>query len=251
LFSFEKEDIRLYKTIKVEDVVRVPPDRFGEPLKDVVADILKEGYEYKGGTVGGYEGLIDRDVGVVLAITDVESIEEGRLIPNDGASYHKTIFNATVFKAELHEVLDCEVVDVVEFGAFVRFGPLDGLVHVSQIADDYISHDEKRGALIGKTTNKVLEVGNRVRARVVAVSTSPEGQKEGKINLTMRQPSLGRFEWIAEEKEKKTKGEKATEGEKDKQKKSEKVVKEEKETAKKVKKASEGEKEAKPVETEK
>jgi DNA-directed RNA polymerase subunit E' len=221
LFSFEKEDIRLYKTIKVEDVVRVPPDRFGEPLKDVIADILKEGYEYKGGTVGGYEGLIDRDVGVVLAITDVESI------------------------------LDCEVVDVVEFGAFVRFGPLDGLVHVSQIADDYISHDEKRGALIGKTTNKVLEVGNRVRARVVAVSTSPEGQKEGKINLTMRQPSLGRFEWIAEEKEKKTKGEKATEGEKDKQKKSEKVVKEEKETAKKVKKASEGEKEAKPVETEK
>jgi DNA-directed RNA polymerase subunit E' len=198
----------LYKTIKVEDVVRVPPDRFGEPLKDVIEDILKHGYEYKGGMVAGYEGIIDRDVGVVLAITDVESIEEGKLIPNDGASYHKTIFNAIVFKPELHEILDCEVVDVVEFGAFVRFGPLDGLVHVSQIADDYISYDEKRGALIGKTTNKVLEVGNRVRARVVAVSTMPESQKEGKINLTMRQPNLGRMEWIAEEKEKKKKGEK-------------------------------------------
>jgi DNA-directed RNA polymerase subunit E' len=158
--------------------------------------------------VAGYEGIIDRDVGVVLAIIDVESIEEGKLIPNDGASYHKTIFNAIVFKPELHEILDCEVVDVVEFGAFVRFGPLDGLVHVSQIADDYISYDEKRGALIGKTTNKVLEVGNRVRARVVAVSTMPESQKEGKINLTMRQPNLGRMEWIAEEKEKKKKGEK-------------------------------------------
>ncbi|GBE17805.1 ribonuclease R [archaeon BMS3Abin16] len=196
----------MYKSIKVEDVVRVPPPRFGEPLTDVVEDVLKHGYEYKGGVIGGYEGLVDRDVGVVLAITDVESIEDGRLIPNDGASYHKTVFNAIVFKPELHEILDCEVVDVVEFGAFVRFGPLDGLVHVSQITDDYISYDEKRAALLGKTTNKVIEVGNRVRARVVAVSTSPDGQKEGKINLTMRQPNLGRFEWIAEEKEKKKKG---------------------------------------------
>ncbi|MFQ5800320.1 MAG: DNA-directed RNA polymerase [Candidatus Hydrothermarchaeales archaeon] len=198
----------MYKTIKVEDVVRVPPHRFGEPLKEAVEDILKHGYEYKGGTVGAYEGLLDRDVGVVLAITDVESIDEGRLIPNDGAAYHRTVFNAVVFKPELHEILDCEVVDVVEFGAFVRFGPLDGLVHVSQIADDYITYDEKRGALIGKTTNKALELGNRARVRVVAVSTNPESQKEGKINLTMRQPNLGKFEWIAEEKEKKKKEEK-------------------------------------------
>lgn len=196
----------MYKSIKVEDVVRVPPNRFGEPLTEVVEDILRHGYEYKGGLVGGYEGLVDRDVGVVVAVTNVESIEEGRIIPNDGASYHRTIFNAIVFKPDLHEILDCEVVDAVEFGAFVRFGPLDGLVHVSQIADDYISYDEKRSGLIGKTTNKVLEVGNRVRARIVAVSSSPEGQKEGKINLTMRQPHLGRFEWIAEEKEKKKKG---------------------------------------------
>jgi len=193
----------LYRAIKVEDVVRVPPDRFGEPLDQVVEDILRHGYEYKGGVVGGYEGVIDRDVGVVLAVTKVETIDEGRIIPNDGASYHRTVFNIIAFKPELHEILDCEVVDVVEFGAFVRFGPLDGLVHVSQIADDYISYDEKRGALIGKTTNKALEVGDRVRARVVAVSTNPEGQKEGKINLTMRQPSLGKFEWIAEEKKKK------------------------------------------------
>jgi DNA-directed RNA polymerase subunit E' len=221
----------LYKTIKVEDVVRVPPDRFGEPLKDVVGDILRQGYEFKGGTVGAYEGLVDRDVGVVLAVTDVESIEEGRLIPNDGASFHKTVFNAIVFKPDLHEILDCEVVDVVEFGAFVRFGPLDGLVHVSQIADDYISYDEKRGALLGKTTNRVLEVGNRVRARVVAVSTNPEGQRGGKINLTMRQPNLGKFEWIAEEKEKKNKGDKPAKEEKDAKegkKKGDKPVKEEK-----------------------
>ncbi len=192
----------MYKKIKVEDVVRVPPHRFGEPLEEVVEDILKQGYEFKGGTVGAYEGLLDRDAGVVLAVTEVESIDEGRLIPNDGASYHKTVFSAIVFKPDLHELLDCEVVDVVEFGAFVRFGPLDGLVHVSQVADDYISYDEKRSALIGKTTNKALEVGDKVRGRVVAVSTTPEGQKEGKINLTMRQPHLGKFEWISEEKKK-------------------------------------------------
>lgn len=197
----------MYKIVRIEDIVRVPPERFGEELEKVVLDILKKGYEYKGRTIGGYEGIIDKDLGVVLSIVEIEEIGDGRIIPNDGATYHNIIFKALVYKPELHEIVDAYVVDVVEFGAFVRIGPLDGLIHISQITDDYISYDEKKQVLVGKESKKTLGVGDKLRARIVAVSMKPGAGKEGKINLTMRQPALGKFEWIEEEKEKK-KGEK-------------------------------------------
>jgi DNA-directed RNA polymerase subunit E' len=47
----------------------------------------------------------------------------------------------------------------------------------------------------------------------VALSLKGKSSKETKIGLTMRQPGLGRFEWIEEEKEKgKTKGKSKSKG---------------------------------------
>jgi len=204
----------MYNTVVIEDILRVPPDRFGEPREEVIMDILRTGYDFKDGVEGGYEGLIDKDLGAILVVTELKEVKDGRVISGDGAAYHTIIFEAITFRPELHEIIDGEVVDIVEFGAFLRFGPMDGLVHVSQITDDYIIYDEKRGALLGKESKKALEVGDKVRARIVAVSMNPEQSKEGKINLTMRQPSLGKFEWIEEERKKEKKEGKAKEPEK-------------------------------------
>ncbi len=204
----------MYNTVVIEDILRVPPDRFGEPREEVILDILRTGYDFKDGVEGGYEGLIDKDLGAILVVTELKEVKDGRVISGDGAAYHTIVFEAITFRPELHEIIDGEVVDIVEFGAFLRFGPMDGLVHVSQITDDYIIYDEKRGALLGKESKKALEVGDKVRARIVAVSMNPEQSKEGKINLTMRQPSLGKFEWIEEERKKEKKEGKAKEPEK-------------------------------------
>lgn len=189
----------------LEDLVRVPPERFGEPLEKVVENILRVGYDYRGRREGGYEGRLDKDLGIILAITGVRDIRNGSVIPGDGATYHNTVFEALTFKPDLQEVLDGEVVEIVEFGAFMRFGPLDGLVHVSQITDDYIIYDEKRGALVGKESNKALEVGDKIRARIVAASLNPDKSKESKINLTMRQPGLGKYEWLEDARKEKDK----------------------------------------------
>ncbi|MEK6977823.1 MAG: DNA-directed RNA polymerase [Candidatus Hydrothermarchaeota archaeon] len=202
----------MFKLVALADLVRVPPHRFGEPLEKVVEEILKAGYEYKGRTEGGYEGKLDKELGIVLAITEIRKVDDGSVIPGDGAAYHNTVFEALVFKPELQEILDGEVVEIVEFGAFVRFGPLDGLIHVSQLTDDYIVYDKKRMALVGKESSKALEVGNRVRARAVAISLNPERSKESKINFTMRQPGLGRFEWLEEERQGKKAPRKKEEG---------------------------------------
>ena len=56
---------------------------------------------------------------------------------------------------------------------------------------------------MAKETPKSLEKPDFVRARIVAVSIKGKTTKDCKIGLTMRQPGLGRFEWIDEEKSKK------------------------------------------------
>lgn len=92
------------------------------------------------------------------------------------------------------EVVEGEVVEIVDFGAFIRLGPLDGLVHVSQICDDYISYEQVGNRFIGKETGKILEVNDPVRAKIIAVSMGTG--RSGKLGLTMRQKFLGKPEWI-------------------------------------------------------
>jgi len=182
----------MYQLIKVQDTVRIPPKDFGKPLKQSVLKALRE----------NYEGKVDSDVGVILAISQVEDIGEGKLIPGDGASYHDVVFTALAFNPQLHEVVTGKVSEIAQFGAFVKLGPIDGLVHVSQITDDYISYNEKTGTLMGKESGKVLKENDVVRARIVTLSIKPV-ITESKIGLTMRQPGLGKLEWIEKEKKKK------------------------------------------------
>lgn len=185
----------MYLVSKIEDTVRIPPDRFEEPLEDVTIELLND----------SYVGTIDKKLGLMVTVKEIEDIGIGKVIMGDGAAYHDVTFTALSFKPELHEVIEGEVIEITEFGAFIRIGPMDGLVHVSQVTDDYINYDGKRGALLGKESKKSLEEGNKVRARIVALSLKGKSSKETKIGLTMRQPGLGRFEWIEEEKNKKAK----------------------------------------------
>lgn len=185
----------MYKLVTVRDTVRVPPSRFEEPLEEVVLDVLRK----------SYEGLTDKDMGAILAITNVKEIGVGRIIMGDGASYHDTTFEALVYKPELNEVVLGEVVEIVEFGGFVRLGPVDGLVHVSQVMDDFVGYDKKKGSLHGKESKRSLKEGDKVRARIVTVSMR-KGARAGKIGLTMRQPGLGKLEWIEEKRKKGAKG---------------------------------------------
>ncbi|MGC8816976.1 MAG: DNA-directed RNA polymerase [Candidatus Hadarchaeum sp.] len=177
----------MYKLLTIEDTVRVPPDRFSEKLEDVVLDLLKK----------NYGGITDKDVGMVLVVTKVLDISVGKLIMGDGASYHNVTFEALVYKPEINEVVFGEIVEIVEFGAFIRLGPIDGLVHVSQVMNDFVGYDKKKGVLYGKESKRSVKEGDKVRARIVTVSLK-RGTKAGKVGLTMRQPGLGKLEWIEE-----------------------------------------------------
>ncbi len=180
----------MYEIVTIEDTVRVPPSMFDQPFDEVAAEILNR----------KYVGEVDKNLGILVIVTDVLEHDEGRVVIGDGAAFYHVKFNALFYKPMLHEIVDGEVIEIIEFGAFVRIGPMDGLVHVSQITNDYITYDMKRGALVANETDKSLDETNFVRARIVALSMKGNSTKDCKIGLTMRQPGLGRFEWIEEEK---------------------------------------------------
>ncbi len=119
----------------------------------------------------------------------------GKIIHGDSRTHHNVKFTLLTFRPLLHEIIEGEVVEVVEFGAFIRLGPQDGLNHVSQITNDFIRHDEVQSQFVGKETGRVLGEGDLVRARIIAVSMGG-GARSGKLGLTMRQPYLGKLDWI-------------------------------------------------------
>ena len=169
----------------MQDTIRIPPDTFGSPLEKVGCDQLKR----------KYEGIVDDELGYVIAATDVEVSPTGKIIPGDGATYHKVMFSLLTFYPVIQEIVEGDVVEIADFGAFVRIGPVDALLHVSQLIDDYMSYDEKQGVLLGKETKRKLSSGDKVRVRITAVSLGRAGSS-GKIGVTARQPGLGKLEWI-------------------------------------------------------
>jgi DNA-directed RNA polymerase subunit E' len=179
----------MYKMIQREDVIRIPPHYLGKDL-DVVADYL---------TRRNFEGRMDNLNRLVIDATDVNRLGEGRIVHGDGAIFQRVNFKALVFQPMLHEVVEGSVVEILKFGAFVRFGPLDGLVHISQVMDDHIDVDLGNMRLVGKESKRDLRVGDKVRARIVSMSMNERSPRESRIGLTMRQAGLGKIEWLEDE----------------------------------------------------
>jgi DNA-directed RNA polymerase subunit E' len=178
----------MFQLVSLEDVVRVPPDKFGTPLEQVALELLKL----------KYESTINPEHGYLILVTRTEVDRVGKIIAGDGATYHKVKFEVLAFYPLKQEIVEGEIVEVTDFGAFVRIGPADALLHLSQIMDDYLTSDVKSGVITASQSKKSMKVGSRVRVRITAVSLG-HGISMGKIGVTCRQPFLGALEWIEEE----------------------------------------------------
>ncbi|MBU4077191.1 MAG: DNA-directed RNA polymerase [Euryarchaeota archaeon] len=178
----------MYKKMRLADTVRIAPELLGAPVEEAVKLALRD----------KLEGLVDKTLGAIVTIMDVIEVGEGHIIAGDAGVYYDTVFDSVTFMPELQEIIEGTVLEVVEFGIFVGIGPLDGLVHVSQLTDEFVSYDEKNSRLITKESGRAITVGDRVRARVVAVSLNEREPRDSKIGLTMRQHALGKLDWLEE-----------------------------------------------------
>ncbi len=197
----------MFYLVEVEDHVRVEPKHFGLSTHEAIEKQLNESYVDK----------VNKELGFVIAVIVVDKVEDGVIIPGDGAAFYKSHFKVLVWRPELHELVYGTIAEIATFGAFMQIGPAQGMIHISQTMEDYVSFS-KTGTLSGKASKRNLDQNDDCLARVVAISYK---SGEPKIGLTMRQPGLGKLEWIKEDKRKKdidiakvAKGEKKEKGKK-------------------------------------
>ena len=178
----------MYLKTRLVDTVRIDPEQLGLPIMAAVGRALRD----------KLEGHIDKTLGALVAVLDVVDIGDGRILFGDGGVYYEATFDALMYKPIMQEITEGVVVEVVEFGAFIGVGPLDGLIHVSQLTDDFVSYDGKNARLVFKESGRAVAEGDKLRARIVAVSLNERDPHESRIGLTMRQPALGKLEWLEE-----------------------------------------------------
>ena len=182
----------MYKRVRLKDTVEVPPEELGDVTPALVKRLLQD----------KLEGQMDEEVGSVVSVTDVHDIGEGTVLPGRPGVYYDAEFDAVTFDPQMQEVVDGIVVEVVEFGAFVGIGPVDGLLHVSQISDEYLAYDRENQQLASNESNRTLTTDDAVRARIVTKSIDERNPRDSKIGLTAKQPGLGKHGWLKEEREK-------------------------------------------------
>ena len=180
----------MFYKIELKDHIRVPPSLFNLPLEEAVVKRIK----------AKYSGFISKELGIVIDVSGVKGIGGGVIIPGDGASYYDISFELLIFRPEMQEIVLGKIKDIAEFGAFINIGPIDGMIHISQTMDDFVSFSKDK-TLSGKETKRILKANDICRARIIAVSF--KDILNPKLGLTMRQPGLGRLDWIKDELEEK------------------------------------------------
>jgi len=176
----------MFYKVRVKDFIRVPPSMFNYGKDKAILRNIRD----------TYENFVSKKLGFVINVVDVFNVKEGVIIPGDGAGYYETEFDLLTFKPELNELVYGKVRDIIDFGAFLDLGGAEGMVHISQSMDDYVSFSKEK-VLQGKKTHHTLKVGDLCRARIIAVSF--KDLKNPKIGLSMRQEGLGKLEWLDEE----------------------------------------------------
>jgi DNA-directed RNA polymerase subunit E' len=194
----------MFYLAEVEDYIRVEPKLFGLETLDAVKQQLKE----------TYTNYVNKELGAVISIVEVNEVGDGIIIPGDGAAFYKSKFKLLVWKPEMQELVYGSISEITNFGAFIQMGAMQGMIHISQTMEDYVSFS-KSNTLVGKSGKKSLKKGDNCLARIVAISFKGD---EPKIGLTMRQPGLGKIEWISADKKKASKVVKTEEKKKEKKK---------------------------------
>ena len=188
----------MYLLYEIEEWIGVDPSQvYGGNVDDAVKRALRE----------TLEGQVDEDLGIIVAVIEAETRGEGLILPMSGDPniYLRVRYKVLAYQPVLLEVVRGTVREAREHGIFVGLGPIDGFVFKNQIMDEPVEYIPDRKGFRGLETGRIVELDDVVRARIVQISKLPRRTVGLRIGMTMRQPYLGKEEWLKEEA-----GEKAT-----------------------------------------
>ncbi len=177
----------MYAVVSVEEWIGLLPDETTD-VRDLALRHLRE----------SLEGKLDPELGIIVAVLDAKIMSDGLMIPvpGDPRVFYLVQYDVLAFKPVQLEVVRGRVVEAKEIGIFVNLGPIDGFVHKSQIMDEPVEFLPERRGFRGTRSGRIVEVGDVVRARITAIGKERRRGAGIRIGLTMRQPYLGKEEWI-------------------------------------------------------
>ncbi|MDF2503717.1 MULTISPECIES: ribonuclease R [Clostridium] len=108
----------------------------------------------------------------LIGIVDYASVQssERERVAQDAEREVDDLKKAEYMKDKIGEEYDGIISSVTSFGMFVELpNTIEGLVHISDLSDDYYIYDEKHLCLIGERTKKVYRLGDEVRIKVQKV----------------------------------------------------------------------------------
>ncbi len=103
------------------------------------------------------------DVQIITADSDEE-----KLIVSEKAVFEEEM-EAKLSRLKIGQVVEGLITGVVDFGAFVKFGELEGLVHISELAWQRIENPKD-----------IVHVGQKVTAKVISID-------KGRVSLSIKQ----------------------------------------------------------------
>lgn len=127
-----------------------------------------------------YPRVEDGDKSKILEVLKsyVGQLFDVQIITADSEEEKLIVSEKSVFEAELSQklsslkigqVVEGTVTGVVDFGAFVKFGELEGLVHISELAWQRIENPKD-----------IIKVGDVVKAKVISID-------KGRVSLSIKQ----------------------------------------------------------------
>lgn len=182
----------MYYQSDVSVTIQVPPNRFGERIDKVVLELARE----------KYENSIHPDIGMIVGVLGIKALQPGKIVPGQGSTFHDVIFSAITFRPLKGEFISGEVAEVIKFGVFIRVGCTDCLCHISQISNEKMEWQSQKGVLVGRETNRRIQLGDEVRAKIINTQIDHLSMK---IAVTMRDTNynlLGTKKWIKDSKNK-------------------------------------------------
>lgn len=173
-----------YKKYVLEGIASIAPEGISGELDEIIINQLSK----------EHEGTIDKNIGLIIAVTELIEHDIGEIIPGDPNVFFKVKFSVITYLPRLHEIVNGVVTQATDFGAFLKIGPVEGLCHVSQVMDDFNSYNGELPGFMGKESKQTLVIEDLVLTRIANVSLKGT-VADTKIGLTMRQFGLGKPEW--------------------------------------------------------
>lgn len=114
-------------------------------------------------------GILNSYVGQHFSVQVITAdAEEEKLIVSEKAVYEEEL-QQSLSSLKIGETVTGQITGIVDFGVFVKFGELEGLVHISELAWQRIENPKD-----------LFKVGDTVQAKIIAI-------EKGRVSLSIKQ----------------------------------------------------------------